>query len=406
MPGAFDPTYLEDAIDLLNGAVEDEGSVKHSIKVAIDKIDKFDPTYLEDAIDLLNGTVEEEGSVKYSIKEAIDKIEMPGAFDPSSLIKDIKANADAIDLLNGTVDEEGSIKHSIKVAVDEVYDVYEDIDGQISGVTQSITANSDAIKLLNGTVETEGSIKHSIKALADEFDAKLFSKVDNTALVDLQAQVSTLGTKADNNKASIDKLNGDVNTVGSVSYNIELLRSDINTSLSGKASSSDLVLTQMDVEANAAGIAQNKKDIATLNGSKNTEGSVDYKISVLETNIKELINSISSTANSNSTVLATLSGTVNTLTAGSTVEGSVDYKIAALKKVLEDEIDSIGGTGIDSGTLKIIQENAAAIEILNGETDVEGSVDYKIADALNKLSIPSQLQPLTEEDLEDITSEE
>ena len=359
---------------------------------------------------MLNKDAETEGSIKHSIKTAIDEIE---AFDPTSLQKDIKDNADAIALLNKDAETEGSIKHSIKAAIDaiEMPEPFDPtaLEQAISANSGKITTNINDINILKDGANVEGSIAYSIKQAIDPLQTKIDGKVDYSELNDLRANVNTLSGKVTTNTTSINTLNADKTTAGSVDYKIENATADLMTAISGKADKGTVTDLSLDVERIDAVATANKSSITTLNADKNTEGSVDYKINVLRGDLMDIINPIDSLVGSSSTLITNIQTSINTLNADKNTEGSVDYKIEAAKEILRDEISEIAGSGgIDPAVLdglrKGISDNLTAINLLNSDSNTEGSVDYKISAAIDNFKCPSTA--ITTEELDEITSAE
>ena len=100
---------------------------------------------------------------------------------------------------------------------------------------------------------------------------------------------------------------------------------------------------------------------------------------------------------------------ITTLNADKDTEGSVDYKIEAAKEILRDEIKEISGSGgIDPAVLdglrKGISDNLTAINVLNSDSNTEGSVDYKISAAIDNFKCPSTA--ITTEEIDEIMADE
>lgn len=146
------------------------------------------------------------------------------------------------DALGGSIDLSGYYtKEEVDSAIENV-----DISSKLEEVNTKINANTSALNVLNGTEETEGSLAHTLKVSKDYTDTQLSNYVEKVedsslitseklALIDTNAEdIAELKQKVEantaaiaNNKAatetnskSIEILNGDVTTQGSVLYTV------------------------------------------------------------------------------------------------------------------------------------------------------------------------------------------
>ncbi len=135
-------------------------------------------------------------------------------------------------------------------------------------------------------------------------------------------------------------------------------------------------------------VTANTNAIATLNGADSVEGSVANKI-------KTALDPVSEKATTNATAIAGLKdGTVQAgvakkvakalTVAGKKYDGSVAVSVELTHADITDFNDSV--VAVDLSNNVAVKANTDAIAILNGASTVAGSVDKKIADAVNPVS--------------------
>lgn len=135
-------------------------------------------------------------------------------------------------------------------------------------------------------------------------------------------------------------------------------------------------------------VTANTNAIETLNGADSVEGSVANKI-------KTALDPVSEKATTNATDIAGLKdGTVQAgvakkvakalTVAGKKYDGSVAVSVELTHADITDFNDSV--VAVDLSNNVAVKANTDAIAILNGASTVAGSVDKKIADAVNPVS--------------------
>lgn len=213
-------------------------------------------------------------------------------------------------------------------------------------------ANIDsALKTLDGTVSTnyttlDGKIDssiNSIKGTLGEDDAKTLEAI-NDELDHLSSSIGNLGNMVAKNYVRQAQLGAAVTTLKGTS-------SDTKTSetiYGAKAYALDLFGNLgNDI---APRVEANENAIAALKGNDTTEGSVDKKI-------KDAINDFATKATDN--------GTIDTF------------------KELVDYVAGVDGSATLANAIAQINSNKGAIETLNGDNTVAGSVDKKVKDAID-----------------------
>lgn len=195
--------------------------------------------YYAHAIDELAYSITKNSNLIEEIKKLVGETAISEALADLSeeLTAKIDANTESIKILNSDETVEGSIAYSIKQAVDIIGLTIDDLDGRIQSVQTDVTT-------LKGDETTEGSIAKSIKDAVDPLTSRV-TVVEN----------------------AINKLNGNETVEGSVAYSIKEALDPVKTELTSVKSTAETAKVATD----------------TLNGSVDTVGSVDYKISQVTT---------------------------------------------------------------------------------------------------------------------------
>lgn len=141
------------------------------------------------------------------------------------------------------------------------------------------------------------------------------------------------------------------------------------------------VATSSDLEALAGRVYANEQDIATINGDENTSGSIAHAVA-------EARAALLGTA----TTYTTLGAIETALLAIETVANRADTTSAANASAITTIQGDIVSMTEDIGDLQ------DAVDILNGDSTVEGSVDKKVALAIAQIvaNAPSSLDDLEE----------
>lgn len=261
------------AIATLNGADTVEGSVANKIKTAIDQVNTA-AAGLGDRVDALEGKVgsdadaaKADGSLYARVKQNANEI---GAIKADYLkAADKTALQNAINVEKGRLDAFMANADVSAQAVDTLKEIQDYItsDGQAAAqMTKDIAANKTAIAAINhettgilaqakadaaakdevlhtaitgeiATAKTEAiSVAASdadskVGAAKTELQGKIDKKADQT---ELQAEIDRAKAAEAANKAVLDKLDGDVNTDGSVKKQIEAVRFSLQGNIDGK----------------------------------------------------------------------------------------------------------------------------------------------------------------------------
>ena len=172
----------EDAIGVLNGGEDQEGSVAKKIKDAVDPViermddaegrldgidgeqDVQDGRILanEQAIGVLNGGVDQEGSVDKKIKDAIDQVnQAAGELE------------DRVDVIEGRLDDLDAEQDVQDAAIKAAQDAADQAQREVDAVEGRMDAAEQAIGVLNGGEDQEGSVAKAVKDAVDPVQADL-----------------------------------------------------------------------------------------------------------------------------------------------------------------------------------------------------------------------------------------
>ena len=373
----------------LNASVEALEAKDTELQTAIDN----EVQARTNAIATLNGADTVEGSVAKKIKDVVDPVKA----DLSSAQDDIsanttaisnevarakaaeKANSDAIATLNGADTVEGSVAKKIK-------DVVDPVKADVESLQTDVAANTASINAINN--ETTGILANA-KKYADE---KITALVDSapeamntlgelaTAIQDhndvYDAYVSTVSTQLD---GKVDKESGKrlISETEATAFAAKAEVSDVDDALAEAKSYTDTEIGKVKTSATAS-----DQKISTLESAvgKAAEGDspatgLFKSVADLETKNTEQdadITAAQTTANK---------GVADAAAAQTTANNAVSAAQAAQDDI--DALTNVVGSGGTTGMSKEIKDNRDAIAVLNGGSTVTGSVDKKIADAIN-----------------------
>ena len=255
----------------------------------------------EDAIGVLNGNEEQEGSVAKKIKDAVDPViermdDAEGRLDGIDGEQDVQdgrilANEQAIGVINGDENQEGSMAKKIKDAVDPVIERMDDAEGRLDDIDAEqdvqdgrILANEQAIGVLNGGVDQEGSVDKKIKDAIDQVNqaaGELEDRVDviEGRLDDLDAEqdVQDVAIKAAQDAA--DQAQREVDAVEERMLVAEGRLDDIDDEQDAQdaaieAAQAAADQAQREVDAVEGRMDAAEQAIGVLNGGEDQEGSV------------------------------------------------------------------------------------------------------------------------------------
>ena len=173
-----------------------------------------DDVYTKTAVDAIIGTPVE----GKTIVEMIEAAKVAATYDDTAIKEDIKKNTDAIAVLNGDDKTEGSVDYKVAQEVAKIINDNDDSDidtlneiaawitNDTTGAAKmnaDIVANAAAITKLNGSVETEGSVLSMIAANAPKIAA-----VDVAGLVkSVAATVENGVSVAEDGTMSVNSVN-------------------------------------------------------------------------------------------------------------------------------------------------------------------------------------------------------
>ena len=222
-------------------------------------------------------------------------------------------------------------------------------DGKIGSVDLSgIASNAAAIETLKSNLEETntnvGKNASEIAAINDGTNGILAQSKDYTDEL-------KNGAVADNT-AAIEVLNGDSDTEGSVDKKI----ADVKAELEDK-----IVVAGGDVGDLAVKVTDNTNAIAKLNGDASTEGSVAKVVADSKALTDADIDAVEEIANKNKEDIAALQEEIGTKTDDTLTQA----------KAYTDELKN-----------GAVASNTAAIAVLNGDSETEGSVAKQVADAV------------------------
>lgn len=216
----------------------------------------------------------------------------------------------------------------------------------------------------------------------------------------LDTRLTTAETDIDDIQNTLEVLLGPEGATGAIDTKIE----DAITLKAVKVDGVELVPNE-NKAVDITGIKANKEAIDLLNADSKTVGSVDYKIentrANLQSNIDALESSVTTSLEEETTARtnadAALQNAIDILNGESSVEGSVAKKIAdGIAQIVADapedlntlkEIaDYIASDKTNAANMNnVISANASAIATLNGDESTEGSVKKQVNDAKTEI---------------------
>ena len=402
------------AIATLNGADTVEGSVAKKIKDAIDKVNTttggLDTRVgaLETKVGSDKDTAKADGSlyarVAQNVKD-IDAIEKDylKAADKTALQNAIKTEKDRLDAFMANADvQEGAIDTLKEIQA------YITSDGTAAAqMTKDIAANKTAIDAINnkttgilaqakadaaakdealhttitgeigtakqGAIDAAASAADTkVGAAKTELQGKIDKKADATAL---QAEIERAKAAEAANKAVLDKLDGDVNTAGSVKKQIETVRAALQDNIDAKVAQEAYNTKVAALEAADTKLSER---IAKFEGDG--EGSVAAQVKAVADDLDAHKKAQVTKEKAVDDKLAVIQGEAN-------VEGSIKKALADAKAYADAEdkkIEDLLGTKKDAATVdtafgRIAKEVARA-------TEAEGALDSRLDTAEGKIT--------------------
>ena len=198
-------------------------NVKDIDAIEKDYLKTADKTALQNAINVEKGRLDAfmaDADVSAQAVDTLKEIQSYITKDGTAaaqMTKDIAANKTAIDAINN--ETTGILAKAKKYADDQDDALHEAITGEIG------TAKQGAIDAAAADATTK------VGAAKSELQGKIDKKADATAL---QAEIERAKGAEAANKAVLDKLDGDVNTAGSVKKQIETVRAALQDNIDAK----------------------------------------------------------------------------------------------------------------------------------------------------------------------------
>ena len=456
------------AISKLNADEETNGSVRYLIEKSADELktlidtkasidhvtsntesisnNRDDISALNVLISTLNADESIMGSIDYKIKTAIDNINFP-EFDTDeidNLQNQINSNAtniagldseidnvnERLHILEGEETEEGSVKYTVINEIAKVVaDAPEDLD-TLKEIAEYIAADKTGaaeilskISDIEGTVNThEGLIGSTASELeneiarATEAEGSLNTRItalengadDGTlaALIATNASdIATNKTSIEAHTSSINLLNSDKETEGSVKYEVETAKSELIDDATtyntfGKVETElELISTKA---TNTASELENEIARAT-----EAEGSLNTRITALENGADDgilaaLIATNASDIATNKTSIEAHTSSINLLNSDKETEGSVKYEVETAKSELIDDATTYNTFRkveeyIDSQSNSIATITSNLESEITRATDAEGSLNTRITALENAGSDQSFIKNVTDD---------
>ena len=333
-----------DAIEKYYLKTADKTALQNAIKTEKDRLDAF----------MANADVQE-GAID-TLKEIQAYITSDGTA-AAQMTKDIAANKTAIDAINN--ETTGILAKAKKYADDQDDALHEVITGEIG------TAKQGAIDAAASAADTK------VGAAKTELQGKIDKKADATAL---QAEIERAKAAEAANKAVLDKLDGDVNTAGSVKKQIETVRAALQDNIDAKVAQEAYNTKVAALEAADTKLSER---IAKFEGDG--EGSVAAQVKAVADDLDAHKKAQVTKEKAVDDKLAVIQGEAN-------VEGSIKKALADAKAYADAEdkkIEDLLGTkkdaaAVDTAFGRIAKEVAratAAEEALDSRLDTaEGKI--------------------------------
>lgn len=341
--------YTKDEVNTLFNTVGGIGSTQiANDAVTADKI-------ADDAVGqnhIANGAV---GTAEIK-NESITKTKLDSSLQAS--INQVDTNKTAIETLNGDANTVGSVANTVNTAVNTL-------------ATGAVQDNTNAIAILNGNASTEGSVAKTVadavSTKQDTLSANQMNAVNSGITADKVATYDAYAAKIEavqTSKANTD----DVYTKDTVDAKLTA-KADATTVATNTANitnnSNAIAQNAQNITANADKIAENTADIAALQAGKAniadvyTKTEINTQIADTKTYAEDKAVAAETNAKAYTDNLAT--GTVATNTANITTNAN---NIAT--------------------NANAIATNKTAIEVLNGDSSVTGSVAQQVDNALTQ----------------------
>ena len=345
------------AIATLNGADTVEGSVAKKIKDAIDKVNTttggLDTRVgaLETKVGSDKDTAKADGSlyarVAQNVKD-IDAIEKDylKAADKTALQNAIKTEKDRLDAFMANADvQEGAIDTLKEIQA------YITSDGTAAAqMTKDIAANKTAIDAINN--KTTGILAQA-KADAAAKDEALHTTITGEIGTAKQGAIDAAASAADTK-------------VGAA-----------KTELQGKIDKkADATALQAEIERAKAAEAANKAVLDKLDGDVNTAGSVKKQIETVRAALQDNIDAKVAQEAYNTKVAALEAADTKLSERIAKFEGDGEGSVAAQVKAVADDLDAHKKAQVTKE--KAVDDKLAVIQ---GEANVEGSIKKALADA-------------------------
>ena len=281
--------------------------------------------------------------------------------------------------LQNDLDDEG--KYRIDVLNDSNVED-KTVAGAINANTSAISANADAIATLNGTGEgsVSKSIDDAITAAVGENGA--VTGAINTALADYS-------TTSDMNTAISDAITAAVGENGAVTSAIntaledysttEEMNTAINEALTNAVADGGIVDTAID-NAITAAVGENGAVATAINNATKMGADDDDSTSMFAhfdegASVTEAAAALDTAVSATESDIATLKGEEGTA-------GSVKNTAKGYADTAENNAKTFATSAVDSLANGAVADNTAALSLLNGDANTEGSVAYAAANAV------------------------
>ena len=331
--------------------------------IKADYLKAADKTALQNAINVEKGRLDAfmaDADVSAQAVDTLKEIQSYITKDGTAaaqMTKDIAANKTAIDAINN--ETTGILAKAKKYADDQDDALHEAITGEIG------TAKQGAIDAAAADATTK------VGAAKTELQGKIDKKADATAL---QAEIERAKGAEAANKAVLDKLDGDVNTAGSVKKQIETVRAALQDNIDAKVAQADYNTKVGELEAADSALSDR---IAKFEGDG--AGSVAAQVKAVQDDLDAHKAAQVTKEKQVDGKLAVIQGEAN-------VEGSIKKALADAKAYADAEdkkIEDLLGTkkdaaAVDTAFGRIAKEVAratAAEEALDSRLDTaEGKI--------------------------------
>ena len=313
------------------------------------------------------------------LNASVEALEAKDTELQTAIDNEVQARTNAIATLNGADTVEGSVAKKIKDVVDPVKADVESLQTDVAANTASINAiNNETTGILaNAKKYADGKITALVDSAPEAMNTlgELATAIQNHNDV-YDAYVSTVSTQLD---GKVDKESGKrlISETEATAFAAKAEVSDVDDALAEAKSYTDTEIGKVKTSATAS-----DQKISTLESAvgKAAEGDTPAtglfkSVADLETKNTEQdadITAAQTTANK---------GVADAAAAQTTANNAVSAAQAAQDDI--DALTNVVGSGGTTGMSKEIKDNRDAIAVLNGGSTVTGSVDKKIADAIN-----------------------